>query len=902
MRITQVALTDIKSYEDRTEIPLTGGVTAILGENGAGKSTVQEAIGYALFDSLPFVKKDFVREGASSGCVEVTFEQTTAEGSETYRVQRYAGRSKYEVARQVGEEWVDQGIDSKSSLVEWLCARFGLADGEELSDLWKSCIGVPQTRFLADFAQTRGDRTDTFDALLDIDAYEDSYAGTLKSVPDVIEDERAAVRRDVQELTGEVQALPDRRATVADFSAEIASLETRIEKTERDIQETEERYDELAAIEERIHDHEGELRTAKNEVESSEDALETARGELSRARTAQQQVEAARSGHERYLDAEERENALKERESDRDELREQERNHEEEIRLLVNEAEGLETDVETYQSAVTAMEELADAKQRHDEVNERIQEAEQTQKTIETLESDVEDVVGGIKDTIGDLAENHEDVRRIESKRENAPDVEELESQLGDAKAERTALGTERSRLNEELERLRDTDVDAACPTCGQALSPEHRRDTIAEREARLDEIDDDRAALTEQIETLQDQLDAARAVQRQVDTLPFRYDQRDELAERLQELKDKRKAIREERDTLEADLADLSELRATRNELAEDQKVYLRAETRAEDTADAEADLKATRKRIEDERDALADTEDDLSVYEDLDEQLADVRHTLQETEDDHDTFVQHRQQAAQVEDREETVEQLETDLEAAEATREEHAEALAAAREEFDPEEYAAVEERITGLTSNLGGYRDRKQTREEDRKKAEAEVERLEGILDERSEMVHRLKELAADQRFATWIRENVRAAGPKMRDVITDRISERANQLFRTIRGQPAETLEWTSDYEIVVSDAGVRKSFETLSGGEQMAAALAVRLAILEQLSGIGVAFLDEPTANLDAEKKANLVEQLDRLDAFEQLTVISHDTTFETMTDYAVTVTKDRQTTEVSVD
>ena len=165
-----------------------------------------------------------------------------------------------------------------------------------------------------------------------------------------------------------------------------------------------------------------------------------------------------------------------------------------------------------------------------------------------------------------------------------------------------------------------------------------------------------------------------------------------------------------------------------------------------------------------------------------------------------------------------------------------------------------------------------------------------------------MVHRLKELAADQRFATWIRENVRAAGPKMRDVITDRIGERANQLFRTIRGQPAETLEWTSDYEIVVSDAGVRKSFETLSGGEQMAAALAVRLAILEQLSGIGVAFLDEPTANLDAEKKANLVEQLDRLDAFEQLTVISHDTTFETMTDYAVTVTKDRQTTEVSVD
>ena len=39
MRITEVALEDIKSYEDRTVVPIEGGVTAILGENGAGKST-----------------------------------------------------------------------------------------------------------------------------------------------------------------------------------------------------------------------------------------------------------------------------------------------------------------------------------------------------------------------------------------------------------------------------------------------------------------------------------------------------------------------------------------------------------------------------------------------------------------------------------------------------------------------------------------------------------------------------------------------------------------------------------------------------------------------------------------------------------------------------------------------
>ena len=95
MRITEVALEDIKSYADRTVVPIEGGVTAILGENGAGKSTIQEAIGFALFDSLPFNNKEFVREGASSGTVEITFEpresgSVSLEGEEVGSVELFA--------------------------------------------------------------------------------------------------------------------------------------------------------------------------------------------------------------------------------------------------------------------------------------------------------------------------------------------------------------------------------------------------------------------------------------------------------------------------------------------------------------------------------------------------------------------------------------------------------------------------------------------------------------------------------------------------------------------------------------------------------------------------------------------------------------------------------------------
>ena len=50
--IEAVYLGNFKSYKEAT-IDLTGGMNAIIGENGAGKSTILEAIGFCLFDHAP---------------------------------------------------------------------------------------------------------------------------------------------------------------------------------------------------------------------------------------------------------------------------------------------------------------------------------------------------------------------------------------------------------------------------------------------------------------------------------------------------------------------------------------------------------------------------------------------------------------------------------------------------------------------------------------------------------------------------------------------------------------------------------------------------------------------------------------------------------------------------------
>ena len=65
----------------------------------------------------------------------------------------------------------------------------------------------------------------------------------------------------------------------------------------------------------------------------------------------------------------------------------------------------------------------------------------------------------------------------------------------------------------------------------------------------------------------------------------------------------------------------------------------------------------------------------------------------------------------------------------------------------------------------------------------------------------------------------------------------------------------------------------------------MAAALSIRLAILKQLSDIRIAFFDEPTTNMDAERRENLAQQISQIKNFDQLFVISHDDTFENYVD-----------------
>ncbi len=160
-------------------------------------------------------------------------------------------------------------------------------------------------------------------------------------------------------------------------------------------------------------------------------------------------------------------------------------------------------------------------------------------------------------------------------------------------------------------------------------------------------------------------------------------------------------------------------------------------------------------------------------------------------------------------------------------------------------------------------------------------EANITRCTALLDDLRAARDEYQTLTELEVMLKQFRDTIKEAGPNIMRALLHQISLEANRVFGEILGDRSAQLLWQDDYEIVLRRDGRDRSFAQLSGGEQMSAALAVRLALLRNLSGLDIAFFDEPTTNMDGERRGNLAEQIRRVRGFDQILVISHDDTFE---------------------
>ncbi|MFB6294134.1 MAG: AAA family ATPase, partial [Candidatus Nanohaloarchaea archaeon] len=251
--ITRVYLENWKSHHE-TELEFSSGVNVLIGEMGAGKSSVLDAICFALYGTTPALKSrtvtldELIRRTpspAQDAVVEVDLQHDGA----TYTVRREVERDKGTTTSELRKDGELQVAPQAGDVTDAVADLLGIDYG-----LFSRAIYSEQNQ-LDYFLELRaGEREEKIDELLALDRFETARS-TLVSVVNRLDDRKDDREEDVAQL----------RETLDD--AAIDDLADQVDEAEATIQELEEEHEEVAAT---LADRRDEL----DQLEEERDAVE----------------------------------------------------------------------------------------------------------------------------------------------------------------------------------------------------------------------------------------------------------------------------------------------------------------------------------------------------------------------------------------------------------------------------------------------------------------------------------------------------------------------------------------------------------------------------------------------------------------------------------------------------
>lgn len=321
MQILSIQLKNIKSHRE-TELRFAPGINVLSGPNGVGKSTIFEAIGYALFgvDAQSFVGnvERFLSIGAKRGEVAVVFQ---LDNGQRYRVSRTVGTpSRWLLARELGAAFeVEEHKDARETEGR-LKQLLGLDNGRPLADQFTLVIGPFQHEFLGPFViKQAAKRRDEFDAILGIDTWRKTFNETnallkaIKARVDALESALGPLREQVAVLPERVEAYQGASASLAQAERDLLLQQQKLIEADRQLGEFDRREEQLKALS-------VDLDKLRERLENGRDKIARQQALIGEAETAARVIAANQAGKLAYEQAERRLAALRSQEKQRRQL------------------------------------------------------------------------------------------------------------------------------------------------------------------------------------------------------------------------------------------------------------------------------------------------------------------------------------------------------------------------------------------------------------------------------------------------------------------------------------------------------------------------------------------------------------------------------------------------------
>lgn len=949
MLIKRVELKNFKSHVDSV-VEFNRGLNLVLGLNGAGKTSILQAIGFALIgikEEGTFKNKEFMTNFNESKFALVTLNFVANDGLE-YTVSRKIDDTKtsWELLSEKNLKW-----RGKTEVLERLVHLVGV-EGEP-KKVYKRIITAYQNDMTSVFLDDASKKKEFFNDLFNTKIYKDISSKEVKKYLDDLKIEKAKIETKIDSFEDEVKKIPDLKVELLNVENDLKSVG---EKMITLIKRKEYQKKELEKLKNLREEHRKMLVDKKRLEENLRDAEKSwrdAKKRLKEAISAKEICENARPHHDKFQSLEaEKENINLKRNELENEVKKLESLEKSLMKMqseesnLISQNSLMSRSMDKGKNKIHEIEEKMSLKKKElESLKAEKANRKKEQKKISHEAENAEKIVEEVKSRSSSLKTLEIKISEV-SKRASKSHSEEIEnlrlkiSSLGEKEKELDDLKSQRAALEENLKNLITSKSSlevGICPILQEKCQNISGRNTQEYFEEKIKNVEKKISTISSKVKSHEANIDEIKKMQSKLQVLLNKEKENSKLLEELKEFENERKEMLEKFAPILSTLSNTLRNEITVDNVFEESNAY--SKKLSVDLQKVLGELKAVEDKIrnvENEMSSLIEDEKkesfEVEKYQDNilknKRQIADLQieestisskikelskikkefENLKAQSDSvgkemvilkpyHDEYLKNINIAQSVDKVREELEEIKS---RGKKMRKEHERILTEEellRRSYTEETIDSIEKTIQKLDDELHDFTSEKGKLEERSKNLKVEVSKLNEKKKEVRTERKKLNTLNGKFRFAKELRALLDIMGPEMAQRYRNFISIKATQRYRNLTKRSDE-IKWNEDYEVhLVSPTGITRSdrrFSLLSGGEQMIVALSIRAALTETFSKAKFAIFDEPTVNLDEERRRSLSEYLPKLfENMDQVIVVTHDDTFREMAENVIVVEKE---------
>lgn len=890
MIIESLHISNFKSHRD-TRIEFDTGISIIIGGNGAGKSSILEAVSFALFKQHTSKRiEQLITIGQKRMSVEIQF---TANGR-TYRVLRERTKTSSKAIMKIKEGGRFQSLVSGDKQVTLEVQNLLEMDG----DLFLNAVYVRQGEIADLIDKTSSEKKQMIGRLLGIDSLEKAWKN-LKVILDKYNE------RNIR-LEGKIESFED-------FETEFTVKKDRKRALALKIKDINLKREENIIESDLLHEKKEILDKRSMEFENANTLLKS-------KKDFQDQLEKSRKDLEGQLN----EIILKEEEITRIEPRLKKLNvlkslaeKSKELKVLQKDKKGIITilnDIERFEKVLNENEQFYNEYSELDSEINNLQYAkdqfegsrmliQQYTERKSKIEGKMKQSLKKIRDVLEKsnqvLGTSFASVEEFENhlstfKPQLEAQIREASDSIQDIKRELSNLQVKNENLEKpinELEQVKDQ-----CPICKSDITPQKREELLTDYQSeiednqeisgtlkvRLDELESKKRILDSQQSNIQsinlgilkEYLKSGNDHQQEIDNINSSLQ---ELQKKIVILENIEKDIQNNRSKLAAIKGNYEKYLTALGSL-ESLGDYEEHRARLDEINAAIRDLKKNISALmEIAGDSVEDLPGEIAYLEQLSREHQHLLGQVSQKESLIQRIDENQRQIREINEELDQIQKVIDDLNYNEEAHERVKNEWKLKNEELM--ELSGQKQLLVGQLDQLSNS-----------------IQEIEQKLDSLKKYEKELKNLKDFLKLLNIIRDLYGKDGVQkdLRNISRPLIEEKTRELFERFNFEYSD-VRLDEDYDVTIYGPSGESSLDMISGGEKIAVALALRLGITQVLSGgsLEMIMLDEPTIHLDAYRRQELIDLLKKMSIIPQMIIVTHDVDLEDAADNIMKIEKE---------